>query len=195
MSRSQNKSDTYDEESLINSVLSGCINDFEKIVLQHQGAVFNMILRQVRDESVAKDLAQDTFLRAYRGLKTFKGRATFSTWLTRIALNVTNSYFQSRKFKEQQSQVSLEVGQVERIASPEGDLSDQMVTLALLQKSIALLKPKYREVLVLCSLENKTYEQAAQILQIPLGTVCSRMNTALTYLRKTFSQYKTQGTL
>ena len=154
-----------------------------------------MILRQVRDESVAKDLAQDTFLRAYRGLKTFKGRATFSTWLTRIALNVTNSYFQSRELKEQQSQVSLEVGQVERIASPEGDLSDQMVTLALLQKSIALLKPKYREVLVLCSLENKTYEQAAQILQIPLGTVCSRMNTALTYLRKTFSQYKTQGTL
>lgn len=177
------KQEEIDEYKLIRSVLRGHQEDFAVLVRTHQQMIFNLIKRQVRDEAAANDLLQETFIRAYGGLKKFKFQSKFSTWLTRIALNVTNSYFSSRRYKEFVKNVPLDhapVSSSEDMDSSEPDFSAQQ---ALLQFYMGSLKPKFRDVLVLCALEEKSYAEAADILGIPVGTVCSRMNTALTTLR------------
>lgn len=180
MHGSSKKEVASDEWKLIQSVLSGNTNDFEALVLEHQDRILSLIQRQVRNEATARDLAQETFVRAFQNLRRFRGDCLFSTWLTRIALNMTNSYFSSRKFKESQMSDSL---QAQHSAIP-ADKLECIDHVAHLQTLIAALKPKYREVIVLCSLEGKTYEEAAEVLEVPLGTVCSRMNKALEQLRE-----------
>jgi len=150
--------------------------------------IYNLITRQVADEATGRDLSQETFIRAFRGLKSFKAQASFSTWLVRIALNVTSSYFGSRRFKERVRSIPFDQREhdfVNENTQTEPGTANQLTQL---QNLIATLKPKFRDVLILCSLEGKTYQEAAQILEIPVGTVCSRMNTALTLLREKFAR-------
>lgn len=183
-----------DEYQLILSILGGEHNRFEDLVHRYQDMIVGMIKRQVREEATARDLAQETFLRAFKGLSKFRNYSTFSTWLTRIALNVAHSYFSSRKYRESQRSVPLSPTHLEQLSSEQPtEIEPNQSALLFLQQSIGDLKPKYREVIVLCSLEGKTYAEAGEILQVPVGTVCSRMNTALTQLRYRFAQQKAQG--
>lgn len=196
MSDSRSAAETPDEHQLIRDVLGGHRNQFEDLVVRYQGMIFGMIKRQVRDEATARDLSQETFLRAFKGLKGFRFRSTFSTWITRIALNVTHSYFSSRRYKEVQRNVALEPEHIAQAQRPEMvDTGTDPSVIAALQRSIGALKPKFREVIVLCSLEGKTYAETAEILQIPIGTVCSRMNTALSQLRRELSKNRSGSSL
>lgn len=196
MNKQDNQQYGSDEYRLIQAVLAGDHNQFESLVSRYQQLVFGMIKRQVRDEMIAKDLSQETFLKAYRGLKNFRNYSTFSTWLTRIALNVTNSYFSSRRYRESLKNVDLDSTHMLSLtthAPLETGIHNSAVLL--LQQCIGALKPKFREVIVLCALEGKTYQEAAEILQVPTGTVCSRMNTALTQLRRSFSRQRNEDEL
>lgn len=182
---STSPSQPLSDETIIRSVLSGAVNAYEELVLRYQPMVFAMIKRQVGDEASAKDLAQETFVKAFRNLKGFRQQSSFGTWVTRIALNTTNTYFSSRRYREGLMSVPFDPERHDRQAEASNEPALQRATL-LLQKAVASLKPKYREVIVLCSLEGKTYEDAAEILEIPVGTVCSRMNRALGILRNKF---------
>ena len=195
MSNELAKKSLSDEQSLIRSVLAGQTSDFEQLVLRYQDMIYNLIKRQVADEASARDLAQETFLRAFRGLKGFKFQASFFTWLTRIALNQTNSYFCSRSFKEKLRNVSFDAREHDSVGHDSRIETGAANQLSQLQLCIAALKPKFRDVLTLCSLEGKTYQEAALILEIPIGTVCSRMNTALTILRDNFARLKAEQKL
>jgi RNA polymerase sigma-70 factor, ECF subfamily len=184
------------EHKLIRSVLAGKHNDFEELVLKYQDMIFGMIRRQMSDEASARDLSQETFLKAFAGLKSFRFKSSFSTWLIRIALNVTSSYYSSKKYKERLAHMSLDDQKISESDLAITDGTDpQGNALQLLQSSIGTLKPKYREVIVLCSLEGKSYREAAEILQVPEGTICSRMNTALTKLRQNLSRERERGLL
>ena len=191
------REDQSDEYQLVCVILAGDHNRFEELVYRYQDMIFGMIKRQIRDEGIARDLSQETFLRAFKGLKGFRNYSTFSTWLTRIALNVTNSYFSSRRYRENLKNVALDMSHLKGTVPPEpvAETDTRAASIHLLQRCIGELKPKYREVVVLCSLEGKTYVQAAEILQIPVGTVCSRMNTALTKLRHQFTRHSMEGKL
>ena len=83
---------------VVRQVLAGKRELFQVLVTRYKGQVFSMILRQVGDHAVADDLAQETFVKAYLNLKSFRYESKLSTWLVRIALNTTNSYFSSRRF-------------------------------------------------------------------------------------------------
>lgn len=173
------------ERELVASVLRGKSEDFGHLVRMHQDKVFCMIMRQVGDYGVSADLTQDVFLRAFRGLGSFRRESSFSTWLMRITLNVTNSYFRSRRFLEGRRTCSIEESEIEKMGQEEGVLEK---TLAKQDKdklhgAIRGMKAIYREVVVLCCLEAKTYEEAAVILQVPRGTICSRMNKAFQMLK------------
>ncbi len=193
MSDSRNAGENSDEPQLIRDVLAGRHNQFEELMIRYQAMVFGMIKKQVRDDATARDLSQETFIRAFKGLKKFRFQSAFSTWITRIALNVTHSYFSSRRYREMQKNVALDPSHINELPENAAEESGDPATLAFLQHCIGALKPKFREVIVLCSLEGKTYAEAAEILQVPVGTVCSRMNTALMQLRQAFSKHKTQG--
>lgn len=183
MSKSAPKKASLEEE-LIREIIRGETNLFEELVVKYQDMIYALIRRQIPEEATAKELAQDTFVRAFENLAQFRLESAFSTWITRIALNMTNSYFASKTYKQRAAQVPFDVemhgGSVGPAETLEGAARDSIV----LQRLLGTLKPKYRDVVVLCSLEQKSYEEAAGILEIPVGTVCSRMNMALQLLRR-----------
>ena len=177
---------TFDERKIIRLVLNGAKEEYRHLVHAYQEQVYLLILRQVGDEPTARDLTQEAFVKAYVHLRTFQFESSFATWLIRIALNGTNSYFSSRGFKERLRSVSMEQlsDATQRALAEPKALDDH--SIRQLQKALGALPAKYREVLALCALEQKTYAEAASILEIPVGTVRSRLNKARHLVRKAY---------
>jgi len=168
------------DSEVIARVLKGAKEDFRILVSRHQDTLYRMLLRQTGDSAVSHDLAQESFLRAYTKLGTFRGDSLFSTWLTRISINLANNYFASKEYRERRRKIAAEPGN----SGP--DVAHLEQRLLLLREFIAELKPKYREVISLCGLEKKSYEEVALILNIPIGTVRSRLHEARLQLRERF---------
>ncbi len=174
------------DEEVIRDTLNGKPDAFGILVRRYQDVTFNMILRQLGDRSTTEELTQETFVKAFQNLKSFRFESKFSSWLIRIALNHTNSFFVSRRYKKmvrtktlEQENTGVDHGTPERQASNKQQL-------VLFQKLIADLKPGLREVLVLCGLEGKSYDEVAEILKIPTGTVRSRLNNARNLIKEGF---------
>ena len=177
------------DSELVRLIVAGDRELFRVVIDKHKVQIYRLMLRQVRDSSIAEELSQEVFIRAYKGLSGFKSEAKLSTWLTRIALNVANSYFTSRRHREWQREMALK--QEHSSATTEEDSSAERERDATrLQQLVAQLKPIYREVIVLCFFERKTYDETAAVLGIPAGTVASRINRAFQLLREEFSKNK-----
>ena len=167
-----------EDEALVRAIIAGNSDACRFVVRRYANLLTGVIQRQVGDAELAQDLAQDSFLRAYNGLKDFQFEAKLSTWLVRIALNVTQSHFASRRYQEQKRSESFDLKQHDASGD---DMDEQYQKKARLQKyreALASLAPKFREVLVLCALEGKSYEETATLLAVPVGTVRSRLNAA-----------------
>lgn len=173
-------SDFADERQIIMRVLKGDKDEFRHLVRAHQDRIYTVIRRQVTSEVIAKELAQEVFIKAYRFLPKFKFESTFSTWIIRIALNTTASYFKSKRYYQAQKTEAIE----NHLNLSEQDCSEEREKIKQLQQAMSSLKANSRDVLVLCGLESKSYEEAANILQIPVGTVKSRLNTARLELKQ-----------
>lgn len=179
--------DLESDEQVIRRVIAGDSETFRLLVLRHQSKIFRLLVRQVRDREVAAELTQDVFVRAFKGIRLFRFDSSFSTWLTRIALNVANSYFSSRSYRERRRTESygVELPSTAHAELPqEAAAAKSEAAAEFLQRVLGSLPAKYREPLVLCRLERKSYREAAELLGIPEGTVCSRINSALGELRR-----------
>jgi len=184
---SPNDTGTSDED-LIRRVVAGDTDRYRDLADRHQGALFALVFRQVGDRAVATEIAQAALVKGYFGLKRFKFRSKFSSWLIRIALNETNSYFTSKSFKRQKLQESFDVERHDVVQPQSSEMLDLERKLQSFRRALPGLKPKFREVITLCSLEGKSYEEAAAILEIPVGTVRSRLNTARLLLRNAIAR-------
>jgi len=163
------------DEELIRRIVGGAREDFAVLVERYQSLIFSMIMRQGGARDIADELAQETFIRAFANISTFRGKAKFSSWLIRIALNQTSNFFASKKFKESRQTVSLDLESHDRAAETS---AEPRYSEAFLSAVIGELPPKFREVVVLCGYEGRSYEETAAILEIPIGTVRSRLNRA-----------------
>ncbi len=171
---------------LVQKVLSGDKSAFSLIVRNFQDQIYRTVLAQVGDSTMAKDISQDTFIRAFKYLATFKGGSTFKTWLTRIALNNVKTYFTSSAYKRTQRSESFKTGEHEQVLSSDSNNQDATFSeelLNVMREEIAKLKDKYKDVLVMKVFQGLSYQEIARELEIPVGTVSSRMNTALLALR------------
>ncbi|MCO6430266.1 MAG: sigma-70 family RNA polymerase sigma factor [Deltaproteobacteria bacterium] len=171
-----------EEAALIRAVQRGSQEEYRVLVMRYKDMVFNLIKRQVGQHHVAEDIAQEVFVRAYFGIKKFRLDSKFSTWLTRIALNQTNSYFSTKRYKQQSRTESFdgklhEMSDIEKKAETEEE-AEKNAMLATFREALGCLKPKFRDVLVLCGLEGRSYQEAAEILGVPVGTIRSRLNKA-----------------
>lgn len=173
------------DRELISSILAGAKDDYRHLVERYQDRVYGLLMRQVGSRELALELAQEAFVKAYLGLPRFRFQAGFSTWLTRIALNVSHNYFSSRRFREERRSESFDVDKHE-MSNEEGkeEVERAAYVRARFRDALAQLKARSREVLVLCGLEERSYEDTAAILQIPVGTVRSRLNTARLELKE-----------
>lgn len=168
----------------VREVLAGNPDEFRPLVTVHKDRVFSMVLRMVGERPIAEELTQEIFVKAYTSLARFRFDSSFGTWITRIALNHTSNYFDSRRYKQYKKTVPFDALVHDR---PE-ELSEPNKLLLHFRDALEDLKPALREVLVLCALEGKTYEEAALILSIPVGTVRSRLNRARERVRQTLEE-------
>ena len=175
-------SEELTELKLIPRILQGETSGYSIILARFQDSIYRMLLRQTGDSAIAADLAQETFIKAYEKLSSFRGESTFSTWLTRIALNLANNYFSSKEYKQNRKSI----GPISQNISEDIAPARIEERLSLLREFISELKPKQRSVVLICGLEKKSYEEAALILKIPVGTVRSRLHEARVTLRNRF---------
>ncbi|MBF0188420.1 MAG: sigma-70 family RNA polymerase sigma factor [Magnetococcales bacterium] len=165
--------------ALVKKAKQGDKKSFEVLVRKYQGRVASVIARTVSDAVKVQDLTQEAFLKAYRALPNFRGDAAFYTWLYRIAVNTAKNHVMSRDRGIKISDVELE--DADRLAPQLRDtntpermaLRDEM--LGTLKESIDELAPSMKQAIILRDLQGKTYEEIAEIMECPIGTVRSRI--------------------
>lgn len=164
---------TRSDSELIRAVLSGRGEAFGPLMERHQQPIFAYLYRMFTgDRETARDLTQSVFLKAYQNLASFDMERPFRPWLYRIAHNESANYLRSRSRKKE---VGMEESLWKTLAappegSPEAMRGDEEDRLAVLH-ALEMLKPKYREALLLFFFEDLSYEEIAQVLDSNQGTV------------------------
>jgi RNA polymerase sigma-70 factor, ECF subfamily len=175
-----------DDLLLVAASKNGDQDAFAQLVQRYQRRVFNLVYRMLQQYEEATEITQETFLAAWQGLPSFRGDARFPTWLYRIAYNCSLKQLEQRK-RDRALQVALETEQVledasnETRANAEIDARDRQ---ALIQEHLSHLPAKYRIVLILRHLQDKTYEEMAEILTMPIGTIKTHLFRARNLLKE-----------
>jgi len=176
------------EARLIERCRAGDTGAFDELMARHQDRVYHLCLWLLRDAEAATDATQDVFIRAFRGLKNFRGDCAFSTWLHRIAVNIVSDEANRRQ------RAPLPLSALETDDSPAiepvapgddpGSAAARRERRRVVREALAALPDHHRLVLVLFDIQGYAYEDIAQILELPLGTVKSRLNRARAALRE-----------
>ncbi len=161
------------ERNLLCEAKNGNVESFGKLVELYQRRVYTVIYRFVRNHHEADDLAQETFIRAFKAIDRFDLRYPFSPWIYRIAVNLTLNHLKKRRLP----MVDAEVEDKPAHGNPVS-LTEQDATRKKIHQAIARLPIKLRQVLVLRVYEDWPYSQIADVLDIPVGTVMSRLARA-----------------
>lgn len=168
--------DEENESEIIKRVLAGQRDEFRHLILRHQNKIFSLLMRSLKNSANAEDLTQDVFVKAYSNLHQFRFEASFGTWLCQIAINQLNTFYSSSKYR-QLKQTEVFDQDKHDIAMTDKDSHTKDLLLHF-QQALKDLDPKFRDVLNLCAIEGATYEEAATLFGLPVGTVRSRINTA-----------------
>jgi RNA polymerase sigma-70 factor (ECF subfamily) len=166
------------ERELVERCRRGEVGAFEELVDRYKNLVFGMIMRAFPDRSQAEDLAQDVFLRIHRGLPYFRGEARLSTWIYRIVANVCT------QDRGRGVSVSLDDANA-RVSTPAAAdrHADDLELRDRLEKAIAQLPPQYRLLIAAHYLRGVQYEELAEAMKMPLGTVKTQLYRAKRQLR------------
>ncbi len=167
---------------------------FDALVRRHQRRIFRLGCRLLGDRDAALDAAQETFVKAWKALPRFEGKARFSTWLTRIAINQCRNELRKRGTVKHTRPLSLdervpgtETTRVEAVASLDPSAWEQARGREVrdaFEVVMLELEPEAREVLILTEVEAMSYEDIAELLDVPLGTVRSRLHRARADVRR-----------
>jgi len=157
---------------------------FKELVEAHSSRLHRFIIKHIGNTSKAEDLAQEAFAEAARSYQTFRGESQLSTWLYGIALNLVRNYL-SRAPEYRYDFVSDETleGQATAALSP-AELAEQAQSIRMLHSALEELPDNMRDILLLVGLDGVSYEEAAVMLTVPIGTVRSRLSRARTALRE-----------
>lgn len=176
---------------LVVDALGGDQEAHRQLVLRYQRPVFALIRRMLRDSATAEDLTQDVFVKAFRALASYDRRRKFSSWLFKIAHNTAIDQLRRRQLDT----VALETPGSSgpdlvaflpdsQAASPDERMQRRDLAGAI-EGAIALLRPEYREVVVLRYQQDLSYEEIAEVMDLPLGTVKTHLHRA----RKAMAQH------
>ena len=174
-----------DENELILRCQQGDEAAFEALIHLHEKKVYALCRRMCRDEDDALEAAQDTFLAVWRGIGSFRADAQFSTWLYRLACNACLDLL--RREKKHTGDVPLDDGEnpvdpPDPAPQPE-EAVERAETARMVREGLYALPDNYREVLILRELEQRSYAEIAEIAQLDVGTVKSRISRARQALR------------
>ncbi len=181
------------DNELIADCLKGDTNAFGDLVLRYQDRLFNTVFRLVDNPEDAKDVVQEAFLSAYQSLQSFKGDSLFFTWLYRIAVNTAISLKRKQQSALRLAPAGKDTGVVVEPQDPsESNKPSYALEMAdkerKVHEGLNRLSPEHRSVLVLKDMEGLKYEELAEILQVPVGTIRSRLHRARMELREILLQ-------
>ncbi|MBS1212351.1 MAG: polymerase sigma factor RpoE [Proteobacteria bacterium] len=169
------------DEELVRRVQGGDKKAFDLLVLKYQHKIVQLINRYIRDPHEALDVAQDTFIKAYRALPSFRGDSAFYTWIYRIAINTAKNHIATRSRRPTDDDLDVETAEQFESAgglrdqeTPEGLLlSDELAHV--IQLALDELPDELRTAISLRELEGLSYDEIAEVMNCPVGTVRSRI--------------------
>lgn len=174
-----------DDLGLINEALAGNMNAFNDIVNKYESMVAKIIIPMVGNSYDADDIGQETFIRLYKSLDKFKGESQLSTYLARIAINLSLNEIKKRTLHRNQTiDNNLVLQNVENERSK--DITDMVNT------SLEALDPKFRSVIVLRHVQGFSTKETAAILNLPLGTVLSRLSRGQNKLKEIITKQNSE---
>ena len=169
------------EAAVIRRVLAGEVNAFEDLVSAYEKNVYNLALRMTGNAQDAEDMAQESFIKAYNSLESFRGDSKFSVWLYRIVSNVCLDYLrrQGRRgalslSQEDEDGQEVQLDLPDESQSPE-QLLERKLTREAVQRGLQALPEDQREILLLREIQGLSYEEIGLALQLEAGTVKSRI--------------------
>lgn len=172
------------DEEIVQRVLTGDYNDFERLVNRYSKNVYNIALRMVRSPEDAEDLSQEAFLKAYRSLSSFRGDSKFSVWLYRIVSNVCLDHIRKKK-KENEVSLSVEDDDGEETELEISDISlspesllEKKLTVESVRNGLDSLPEDSRRILLLREIQGLSYDEISGVLDLDPGTVKSRISRA-----------------
>ncbi len=178
------------DAALVAAATAGDRQAFAALVERHQGRILAMLERLTGCHEQARDLAQETFVSAYRNLSSFAGRSGFSTWLYRIACN--HAAAAGRRRRPVAAPIGADGGTAPEPVARLADVSARLEQQDLARQvaaALARLGDRYREVVVLADMQGTSYEEISEVLDIPLGTVRSRLHRGRLELRRLLANH------
>lgn len=171
------------EEGLLKRIAAGEKEFFGELVLRHQDFIFGVVKGFVRFEEEARDLTQEVFVKAYENIEKFRGDSKFSSWLYRIAYNHSMNWSERRAGRETQLDDEL-AETIPEEPSAADEMFDRELVLSRIKEIIEELPDKYKVVLKLYYFDEKTYQEIADMLGIPINTVKIQLLRAKEHVRK-----------
>lgn len=186
------------EEKLIKAAQKGDMEAFEKLISEYEKKIYALCLHLLKDPEEAYDAAQEVCIKVWRQLESFEGQAKFSTWLYRIGTNQCLDLMRKNKKRSkdislfQKDEESEEEWLLEGPHEKEGvaEAVEKKVLQEVVQLGIGELKEDYQVIITLRDIEDHSYEEIAEVLDLSLGTVKSRLSRARQALKKVLGQNK-----
>lgn len=185
------------DEELVARSRGGDLDSFNQLVLRWERPIYALAYRVIGREEDARDVAQETFLRAFRALGGFKGQAKFSSWLYRITLNLCRDWMRrERRTPVAQAPEGIDIIELAGEAEPSESIVDVLSRKELgraVEKAMALLPEEQRTAIIMKEYHGLTFQEIADLLDCPLSTVKTRLYQGLSVLRKQLQEDGVQG--
>jgi len=169
------------DAQLVRRVQKGEKGAFDLLVLKYQHKIVNLVMRYVRDPDQALDITQEAFLKAYRALPRFRGEAAFYTWMYRIAVNTAKNYLAAQRRRPMDVELDMQDpdqfelhAKLKETDTPEGMALGRELHETV-ERAISALPEDLRTAIVLRELDGMSYEEIAETMECPVGTVRSRI--------------------
>lgn len=171
---------------VVEKIVAGDAASYELLIRKYQSKLFSTVLHMVKNRELAEDIVQESFLRAFRKLDTLNNRSQFYPWIKRIALNMALNHFEKEKRVLDVEKDDDESSFFENIAS--GESPEELTLKEEMRKYVRLfvdsLPDRLRVVILLREVEDMSYDEIAEMLNIPLGTVRSRLFNARNIIKE-----------
>ena len=183
---------TWTDEELVAKSIRGDADSFNELVLRWERPIYALAYRTIGREEDARDVCQETFLRAFRALPGFRGQAKFSSWLYRIALNLCRDWVRrERRAPVVQPPEDVDLMELAAAAEPSESIEDLVARKdlsRLVEQAMALLPEEQRTAIVLKEYHGLTFQEIAELVGCPLSTVKTRLYQGLIVLRRELSK-------
>lgn len=170
------------DQELVERAKNGDLKAFDLLVLKYQRRVFRLISRVIKNNSEVEDVAQECFIKAFRAIHQFRGDSAFYTWLYRIAVNTAKNYLFSKgkrpialsELKKSEDSDSFDMLDAVSNENPEGNMAGLQIAEAV-NKAVKKLPDELSTAVILREMDGLSYEEIAEVMNCPIGTVRSRI--------------------